>query len=76
MNRGMGHKFLKHISRTKLNLFMIDIDGFQLNHKYEKRSPFETLVFLNKVKKNLKIVKLSIIILCKNIRNSNFMMPI
>lgn len=72
----MGHKFLKHISRTKLNLFMIDIDGFQLNHKYEKRSPFETLVFLNKVKKNLKIVKLSIIILCKNIRSSNFMMPI
>ena len=49
-NRGMGHKFLKHISRTKINLFMIDIEGFQLNHKYEKRTPFETLVFLNKVK--------------------------
>ncbi len=48
-NRGMGHKFLKHISRTKINLFMIDINGFQLNFKYQSRSPFETMVYLNKV---------------------------
>lgn len=44
----MGHKFLKHISRTKINLFIVDIDGFQLNHKFEKRTAFETVVFLNK----------------------------
>ena len=50
INRGMGHKFLKHISRTKLNLYVIDINGFQLNHKYQSRSPFETMIFLNKVK--------------------------
>jgi GTP-binding protein len=48
-NRGMGHKFLKHISRTKVNLFMIDVNGFQLNEKFEPRSAFETLVYLNKV---------------------------
>ena len=48
-NRGMGHKFLKHISRTMINLFIIDIDGFQLSTKYEKRTAFETLVYLNKV---------------------------
>lgn len=47
-NRGMGHKFLKHISRTKVNLFIVDIDGFQLNYKFHKRSAFETVVFLNK----------------------------
>ena len=48
-NRGMGHKFLKHISRTKMNLFIIDIDGFQLSNKFEKRTAFETFVYLNKV---------------------------
>ena len=49
MNRGMGHKFLKHISRTMINLFIVDVNGFQLNHKFSKRSVFETVVFLNKV---------------------------
>jgi len=48
-NRGMGHKFLKHISRTKLNLFVVDINGFQLNMNFQGRSAFETVVFLNKV---------------------------
>lgn len=48
-NRGMGHKFLKHISRTKVNLFIVDVDGFQLSYKFHKRSAFETVVFLNKV---------------------------
>jgi len=47
-NRGMGYKFLKHISRTKMNLFIIDIDGFQLSGRFEKRTAFETIVYLNK----------------------------
>jgi len=47
-NRGKGHKFLKHISRTRLNLFIVDINGFTLNERYEAHTPFETLVFLNK----------------------------
>ena len=48
-NRGMGHQFLKHVSRTKLNLFVIDINGFQLNMNFQSRSAFETVVFLIKV---------------------------
>ena len=48
-NRGMGHKFLKHISRTKINMFLIDVDGFQLSYQFPKRTAFETLVYLNKV---------------------------
>jgi len=48
MNRGMGHKFLKHISRTKINLFLVDINGFQLNQKSDQRSAFETVVYLLK----------------------------
>ncbi|CAF0727115.1 unnamed protein product [Brachionus calyciflorus] len=47
-NRGMGHKFLKHVSRTKINVFMVDINGFQLNPKFDARDAFETVVFLNK----------------------------
>jgi GTPase involved in cell partitioning and DNA repair len=49
VNRGMGHKFLKHIARTKVNVYIVDINGFQLNHKYQSRTAFETVVFLNKV---------------------------
>lgn len=48
MNIGMGHKFLKHIERTKLLLFIVDIQGFQLSAKYTRRSCLETLVLLNK----------------------------
>ena len=48
MNLGMGHKFLKHVERTKLLLFVIDINGFQLSSSYPFRNAFETLVLLNR----------------------------
>merc|ERR1719309_778210 len=29
MNEGMGHAFLKHVERTRVLMFVIDITGFQ-----------------------------------------------
>lgn len=48
MNIGMGHQFLKHIERTKLLMFIVDIQGFQLSPKHGHRSCLETVVLLNK----------------------------
>ncbi|XP_054716112.1 GTP-binding protein 10-like [Uloborus diversus] len=48
MNYGMGHRFLKHCLRTKILLFVVDIDGFRLNAMASHRDAFETIVFLNK----------------------------
>ena len=50
INVGMGHKFLKHVERTKLLLFMVDLHGFRLNLDSPLRSPFETIVLLMKVR--------------------------
>ncbi|KAM4736363.1 GTP-binding protein 10 [Anableps anableps] len=48
MNRGMGHKFLKHVERTKQLLFVVDVDGFQLASKTPFRSAFEAVQLLTK----------------------------
>lgn len=47
-NHGLGHRFLKHVERTKLLAFLIDINGFQLSHEYPLRQPFETVALLNR----------------------------
>lgn len=44
----MGHKFLKHIERTRLLLLMVDIFGFQLSQKHLKRNCLENVYALNK----------------------------
>uniref|UniRef100_A0A8C5L6X8 GTP-binding protein 10 n=1 Tax=Jaculus jaculus TaxID=51337 RepID=A0A8C5L6X8_JACJA len=48
MNKGMGHKFLKHLERTRQLLFVVDISGFQLSSQTQYRSAFETIMLLTK----------------------------
>ncbi|NXD18924.1 GTPBA protein, partial [Spelaeornis formosus] len=47
-NKGMGHKFLKHVERTKQLLLVVDISGFQLSMKTQFRTAFETILLLTK----------------------------
>ncbi|XP_043546290.1 GTP-binding protein 10 isoform X1 [Chiloscyllium plagiosum] len=48
LNKGMGHKFLKHVERTKQLLFVVDVTGFQLSYKAPFRTAFEAIQLLTK----------------------------
>lgn len=47
-NLGLGLEFLKHMVRTRLLAFIIDINDVDLGPSYKMRSPLETLCILNK----------------------------
>ena len=48
LKMGLGSRFLKHTLRSKILLFVIDVNGFQLDSRSPLRSPFDSLVFLSK----------------------------
>ncbi|XP_068013014.1 GTP-binding protein 10 [Melanerpes formicivorus] len=47
-NKGMGHKFLKHVERTKQLLLVVDVSGFQLSISTPFRTAFEAVLLLTK----------------------------
>ena len=49
-NLGMGHKFLKHVERCSVLLFIVDINGFQFKVDTQHRTAAETVRLLSKVR--------------------------
>ena len=46
LNRGMGHKFLRHVERTNCLVFMVDINGYKHSVSHPYISPLRTIINL------------------------------
>ena len=47
-NLGMGHNFLKHVERTSVLVFVVDVNGFRLNEESPSRTAYQTVALLNR----------------------------
>lgn len=47
-NLGMGHRFLKHVERTSMLVFVVDVNGFQLSPDSPSRTAYQTVALLNR----------------------------
>ena len=46
LNRGMGHKFLRHVERTNCLVFIVDINGYKHSLKHPHISPLRSIISL------------------------------
>lgn len=45
-NVGRGHKFLQHIERTRVLLYVVDMTGFQLSRRHQVLDPYAAIQVL------------------------------
>ena len=45
-NVGRGHKFLQHLERTKVLVYVLDVSGFQLSRRQQVLDPYNTVQVL------------------------------